>query len=142
MLGLTLQLIEAGLAVTLVLNMADEARQLGIKINIAMLEHILGIPVVETTATTGEGVKKLIDRISHAHPTEWRQINYGAAIESSISVITKQLEKPGKVSRRTKALLLLQGNFQLADSSAGNPEALDKDVVRKVIHDYLSQLEH
>ena len=64
MLGLTLQLIEAGLPVILVLNMADEANQLGIKIDVGRLEKILGIPVVETIATTGEGVKKLIDKIS------------------------------------------------------------------------------
>ncbi|MHC4568947.1 MAG: FeoB small GTPase domain-containing protein, partial [Planctomycetota bacterium] len=60
MLGLTLQLIEAGLPVILVLNMTDEARQLNIRIDAAKLECILGIPVVGTTATTGEGVKNLL----------------------------------------------------------------------------------
>ncbi|MHC4112828.1 MAG: FeoB small GTPase domain-containing protein, partial [Planctomycetota bacterium] len=47
-LGLTLQLIDAGLAVILVLNMADEARSLGIKINLDKLENVLGIAVLET----------------------------------------------------------------------------------------------
>ena len=50
MLVLTLQLIEAGLPVILVLNMADEADRLGIGINVAELERVLGVYVVKTTA--------------------------------------------------------------------------------------------
>ena len=57
MLGLTLQLIEAGLPVVLVLNMADEARDLGIRIDAAAPGAGLGIPVVATVATRGQGLR-------------------------------------------------------------------------------------
>lgn len=142
MLGLTLQLIEAGLPVILVLNMADEAHQLGIKIDIGKLEKLLGIPVIETAATTGEGVKKLIDKISASKPGQSYQNNYGRAIENSISVIAELLEVGAGVSNRTRALLLLQGNSQAVDSLTCKTVPIDKNFVKKVTHDCLSQLEH
>lgn len=63
MLHLTLQLLEADLKVCLVLNMMDEARRAGIKIDIKSLEKELGIPVVGTVSITGEGIEQLKDRI-------------------------------------------------------------------------------
>lgn len=63
MLPLTLQLVEAGLAVILVLNIMDEARNLGMVIDTARLEKELGISVVATVSTTGEGLDILRGRI-------------------------------------------------------------------------------
>jgi len=48
MLSFTLQLIEAGLPIILVLNIMDEAEKIGIQIDIDKLEDKLGIPVVPT----------------------------------------------------------------------------------------------
>ncbi len=59
MLPLTLQLIEAGLPVLLVLNMLDEAKRLGLSIESGELSSRLQIPVVKTTSTTGEGLGDL-----------------------------------------------------------------------------------
>ena len=63
MLGLTLQLVEAGLPLILVLNMMDELRTLGTRINIGILEKRLRIPVVPAVATGGEGMDVLKQRI-------------------------------------------------------------------------------
>jgi ferrous iron transport protein B len=63
MLGLTLQLVEAGLPLILVLNMMDELRALGTRINIGILEKRLRIPVVPVIATGGEGMDLLRQRI-------------------------------------------------------------------------------
>ena len=63
MLSLTLQLLEAGLPVILVLNIIDEARSLGISIDTAVLEKELGIPVAATVSTTGEGLDILKGKI-------------------------------------------------------------------------------
>ena len=142
MLGLTLQLIEAGLPVILVLNMADEAHQLGIKIDIPNLERVLGISVVETTATTGEGVKKLLSRIPDAQAAASVQIDYGAAIENSVSVIAEQVDEQGHVSRRTRALLLLQGSSDLTGGTVDHPESPGEDFVTNAIRDCSSHLEH
>ncbi len=63
MLGLTLQLVEAGLPLILVLNMMDELRALGTRINVGILEKRLRIPVVPAIATGGEGMELLKQRI-------------------------------------------------------------------------------
>jgi len=63
MLPLTLQLLEAGLMVILVLNIMDEARNLGISIDIGRLEKELNIPTVATVSITGEGLDALRARI-------------------------------------------------------------------------------
>jgi ferrous iron transport protein B len=63
MLPLTLQLLEAGLPVVLVLNIIDEAQQLGLKIDAMGLEKELKVPVVATIGTSGRGVDILKGRI-------------------------------------------------------------------------------
>lgn len=63
MLPLTLQLIEAGLPVMLVLNIIDEAEKVCMKIELATLEKEMKIPVVGTVATTGRGIEMLKGRI-------------------------------------------------------------------------------
>jgi ferrous iron transport protein B len=63
MLGLTLQLVEAGLPLILVLNMMDELRALGTRIHLGILEKRLRVPVVPAIATGGEGMELLRQRI-------------------------------------------------------------------------------
>ena len=58
-LVLTLELMELNIPLVLNLNMSDEARERGIKIDARELSEKLGIEVVETVAITGEGVYKL-----------------------------------------------------------------------------------
>ena len=64
MLPFTLQLIEASLPAILVLNMMDEAENVGIGIDAGLLEKELGIPVMTTAATTGRGIEALRKRTS------------------------------------------------------------------------------
>lgn len=63
MLPLTLQLLEAGLPVILVLNIMDEAKKQGITIDSRRLEKELSLPVVETVSTTGKGMDVLRGKI-------------------------------------------------------------------------------
>lgn len=63
MLPLTLQLLEAGMPVILVLNIMDEAQKAGIKIDSRDLEKDLSIPAVEAVSTTGKGMDILRGRI-------------------------------------------------------------------------------
>ncbi|MBC8229683.1 50S ribosome-binding GTPase [bacterium] len=63
MLSFTLQLIEAGLPVILVLNIMDEAEGIGMQIDTAKLVDKLGIPVVPTVGTTKKGMDMLKNRI-------------------------------------------------------------------------------
>ena len=112
MLPLTLQLIEAGLPIILVLNMMDEAKKRGIDINSDILQNILGIPVVKTVAVTGEGITQLRKEISNItegqiHLEKKQLIVHNSAIESAISKITPLISN-NTMSRRALALLFLQ----------------------------------
>lgn len=64
MLSLTVQLLEMGLPLLLVLNMIDEAQQLNLHIHRESLETELGIPVVMTTATQNQGISVLKTKIA------------------------------------------------------------------------------
>ena len=63
MLPMTVQLIEAGLPVVLVLNMMDEARSAGMEIDRELLSRRLGVSVVGAVAVAGEGMAELRDLI-------------------------------------------------------------------------------
>jgi len=53
------QLSEFRIPIVLVLNMMDECKQKGIHIDSSILALKLGVPVVETIATTGQGIEEL-----------------------------------------------------------------------------------
>jgi ferrous iron transport protein B len=111
MLPLTLQLVEAGLPVVLVLNMIDEASRIGIRIDAAALEKRLGIPVVATSALSGQGVeavKALIER--HERPESLGEVFYGDEIERALSTLAPLMPSDKGFSQRALALLAAQGD--------------------------------
>jgi len=65
-LYLTLELLERQIPVIVALNIWDDTKHLGITIDAAKLEELLGVPVVPTVAVTGEGIKELVSRIPEA----------------------------------------------------------------------------
>jgi len=69
-LYLALEIIEEGHPVVIALNMWDTARDKNIKIDIEKLVQILGVPVVPTTAISGEGIKELVSKLKEAAPVE------------------------------------------------------------------------
>jgi len=58
-LALTAQIAAFDVPMVLVLNMVDEARRRGIEVDGARLAEALGVPVVETVATEGQGINDL-----------------------------------------------------------------------------------
>lgn len=58
-LFLTTQLMELKLPMVIALNMMDEARRRGLKVDAAELERRLGVRVIPIAARTGEGLDKL-----------------------------------------------------------------------------------
>jgi len=66
MLPLTVQLIEAGFKVVLVLNMMDELDKVGMTVDVETLRARLGIPVAATACLHGRGVCALQELI-HEH---------------------------------------------------------------------------
>ncbi|MGB9860830.1 MAG: FeoB small GTPase domain-containing protein, partial [Candidatus Bipolaricaulaceae bacterium] len=65
-LSLTLELVELGIPMVVVLNMADEAEHKGLKIDKEKLSQILGVPVVSTVASRGMGLGELLTALPQA----------------------------------------------------------------------------
>lgn len=110
MLNMTLQLIDAGLAVILNINMMDEARNLGIWIDVKRLADILGIPVIATSAIKKVGLEDLKKAIRHYQVRPALVMNFSEKIEHSLESISAKLSCDCGLSRRMAAILLLQGD--------------------------------
>lgn len=90
-LYLTLQLLEMGANTVLALNMYDQVEKRQQKIDIDKLSSILGIPVVKTSASKGEGVTQLVStavNIAGRDKTPL-EINYGNELEEEIKNISE-----------------------------------------------------
>lgn len=91
----TIQLLEMGVDLIAVLNMADEAEKKGITIDKEKLGEMLGTPVVETVASRGRGIKRLLEKtIENRNLSEASlKINYGTEVEELIAEVVKLLKE-------------------------------------------------
>jgi ferrous iron transport protein B len=67
-LFLTQQLIDMRIPLVVALNLMDEAEARGIRVDAAELSRRLGVPVVETVATTGRGMARVQAALAEARP--------------------------------------------------------------------------
>ncbi|MGM0438472.1 MAG: FeoB small GTPase domain-containing protein, partial [Bacillota bacterium] len=109
----TVQLLEMGVDLIAVLNMADEAKKKKIEINKNKLSERLGVEVVETVAKRGKGIDDLFSKIikNRNSNKEGLKINYGEDIEKLILKIKnefKNLKFSGIVNQRWIALKLIE----------------------------------
>ncbi|WP_235334241.1 ferrous iron transport protein B [Pelosinus fermentans] len=111
MLHLTLQLIDMGFPVVLVVNLIDEAKKNGIFFKLECLSDILGIPVIATIATKGLGLGKIKEEVQQYSPGKIRfSLLYSPNIEQAIHSISAKIKGEYGLSRRMTALLLIQGD--------------------------------
>jgi len=124
-LYLLLQLQELGLPVIGALNMSDEAKQAGLKIDVGKIELLLGIRFTTTVGNRGKGINKLLDMIvSFAKQEESysvKKLHYGARIELEREMLIGKINKDKVFSKKYYtswiAIKLLEG---------------DKDAIHKV----------
>lgn len=102
---LTIELAELKIPMVLVLNMADEARARGIKIDRAELESLLGINVISAVGITGEGVKDIAKHIPLAKVPVFK-MGYNPDIEQLIAK-AEQLLPENKYFKRPLAIMLI-----------------------------------
>jgi ferrous iron transport protein B len=142
MLPLTLQLAEAGLPLILVLNMTDEARDLGMIIDIAHLQERLGLPVIPTTATTRAGIRELVAEIPRVMPATGFRIDYGPLLEQGVEAVTAQIGTTGHLAPRTVAVLLLQSDKAGFDSLLPGRSLEQIAAVLSVVAEVQRRLDH
>lgn len=113
-LPLTLELLETGLPVVLVLNMLDEAARLGLAVDVEALSQRLGVPVVGMVATRGEGLSELKQAVAgvlgEAGTGEVAEPSYGNGVGKALESVRSRLGGVYPVDVATIASLVLQGD--------------------------------
>ena len=112
-LYLTAQLAELGRRQLLILNLQDEARDLGVRVESAELERHLGVPVIPATATRQAGLA-MIGRRLHAAAVADLECAYPMVVERAAVEVMSQLPATLGQARRGLALMLLGGDRTLA----------------------------
>lgn len=102
-LFLTSQLMDMNINVVIALNMFDELENKGDKLDYENLGKIIGIPIVTTIASKGEGIKELISKVIDVYENNDpiarnAQINYGTNVEESLERITELIKKNSQIS--------------------------------------------
>ena len=126
-LELTLELRELGVPMVVCLNMMDEAARKGVSISVEKLAGLLELPVVQTVATRGEGVRELFAQVkarisanstqreNHAGPmtNDTNGLAWHKDVEEAVVEMRSHLNGDLKGSRlpaRFVALKLLEGD--------------------------------
>lgn len=99
---LTTQLIDMGVQVIMALNMYDDLRYRGDKLDISTLGRLIGVPIVPTIGRHGKGIYRLLSRIIKVYEDSepvirHTHINYGKELEQSINRIESELEQFSEV---------------------------------------------
>jgi len=116
-LFLTLQLADMGLPMVVALNMADEARRSGVAIDTAALSSELGVPVVETVAVEGRGIRELSAALPQA-----RRGRGDAELAEQLDAMC------GLVGNRAEALLVLEGDIAVSERHGLPPGGLRNEI--------------
>ncbi len=134
-LHLSIQLAEFGIPMALALNMIDEASARGLAVNSKPVAQALGLPVVVTVATRGQGLDELVEALGQAGSPR-PQIRYPEEIEQALEEIAGLLP-PAHISPRGLGLLWLSGDpvSERWLIERMSPEDLDqlRTVINKVV---------
>jgi len=136
MLPMTLQLIEAGLPVILVVNILDEAKRLGMEIDLDLLQKNLGIPVIGAVMKRKTGLDELRQAISDYAMVPYHPFVYAHDLEQDIAQINQLIHGEYRLSRRATSILLMQRDHDIqeliAEKEAGNGYEHLIEIIREI----------
>jgi ferrous iron transport protein B len=97
--------------VVIALNMYDDLVSGGARLKKEELGAMMGIPIVPTTASKGQGLTKLFDKIIEVYEdrdpiVRHIHINYGEEMEKSIKLIRKEIKKDKPISASSRYLAI------------------------------------
>lgn len=130
-LYLTTELIDMDRSMVIALNMYDELKASGAKLDYETLGGMIGVPVVPTVSKTGRGIDQLFDTIIAVY--EGRQeavrhvhVNLGQDVEQSLRVIIDELKQDPYVGRhfspRYLAIKLLERDREVEEMLGDDPK--------------------
>jgi len=112
-LYLTAQLAELGRRQLLVLNLQDEARELGLRVAADELERRLGVPVIPATAVRQDGLDEIPRRLADAAVADL-PVAYPAVLDRAVLDLASRFPQSLGAARRGLALMVLAGDRTLA----------------------------
>lgn len=121
-LNLALQILEITDRAVVCLNLMDEARRKGIRVNHKTLERDLGVPVVPTVARTSHGMDDLVaavaDVASGRTRTRPHRITATGDTARSVDQLVALIDAayPGLPNARWVAMRLLEGDKRVEDA--------------------------
>ena len=119
MLAMTVQLVEAGLPVVLVVNIMDEAERIGLSFDLELLQQRLGIPVIAAATARKRGLEEIRAAISGEGRSCGMPVVYSRLLEGDIAQLTGLIHKDYVLSKRALALLMLQGDEEVTELVLG-----------------------
>lgn len=122
-LNLVLQILEITDRAVVCLNLIDEARRNGIKVDERILSKELGVPVIPVAARQGEGMNNLLNSIFEVATGKYlckpyRIKSRSSELNSAIDRLSSEIEKqfPGLPNLRWVALRLLEGDQSIIEA--------------------------
>lgn len=123
-LFLTTELIDMDRSMVVALNMYDELRSSGDTLDYTMLGKMIGVPIIPTVSSTGEGIDNLFDAVIHVfeqkHPSVRHiHVNLGAELENAVREIKNIIKSDNSVERhfspRYLAIKFLEHDNEIED---------------------------
>ena len=138
-LYLAVQLMELRIPLVFVFNMKDMAQEMGIKIDVDKLSKLLGVPIIETVGSKGDGVKNILDeavKVATEKNINYPVITYDAIIEKYLvsieSLIKQHTTGIENYNTRWLAVKLLEGD---KDVKSIVPSPIVDEEVKRAEHD-------
>ena len=146
-LYLATQFMELNAPLVLAFNMIDMAEKRGYQIDTEPLSQLIGVPIVPTVGTKGQGMEELKDAIITAaedHRTDIRaEVRYGREIEEEIRKIVPLLERESRLTERYStrwlAVKLLENDSEVRDRV--QKEASDRSAIFDAVQRSTEHLE-
>lgn len=156
-LYLCLQFQELGIPVVGALNMSDEAEAKGLRIDAGLLSQTLGIPLVKTVGTNGEGAERLLEAVlavvaapaatasaaAAAEASPLKMPHYGDEIESRLGPLTEAIASDKAFAERYPArwlaIKLLENDSNAGEKLASHARGAEIAARAKADRDWLAK---
>jgi ferrous iron transport protein B len=104
-LYLTTELIDMNRSMIIDLNMFDELKKSGVRLNYSHLGKMLGVPVVPTIASSGYGIEKLLDTVIEVYElrnpdTRHIHVKMNPEIESAIGKLKDRFKEDHTITQQ------------------------------------------
>ena len=128
-LYLTVQMMELGANLVLALNMNDFAKKRGYLINVDLMSEILGFPVIDINAKTGQGIEELfanVEKQAENPVATSEKLTYDTELKSQFMNLQSLIEKDEKlldVPSLWTAIKLLENDSIVIEKVQKSPQS-------------------